>query len=42
VTWGIVVGAALLSFGFVLTAIYVLVANTRLDALSRHLQEAVQ
>jgi uncharacterized membrane protein (DUF485 family) len=42
VTWGIVVGVALLSFGFVLTAIYVLVANTRLDALSRHLQEAVQ
>ena len=42
VTWGIVVGAALLSFGFVLTAIYVLVANTRLDALSRHLQETLQ
>jgi uncharacterized membrane protein (DUF485 family) len=39
VTWGILVGAALLSFGFVLTAIYVLVANTRLDALSRRLQE---
>jgi len=26
----------------VLTAIYVLVANTRLDALSRHLQETLQ
>lgn len=39
VTWGILVGAAVLGFGFVLTAIYVLVANTRLDALSRRLQE---
>ncbi|MFE1599796.1 DUF485 domain-containing protein [Methylobacterium sp. ID0610] len=38
-TWGILVGAALLGFGFVLTAIYVLVANTRLDGLSRRLQE---
>ena len=39
ITWGVVVGVALLGFGFVLTAIYVLVANTRLDALSRRLQE---
>jgi uncharacterized membrane protein (DUF485 family) len=39
VTWGFVVGAALLSFGFVLTAIYVFVANTRLDTLTRHLLE---
>lgn len=39
VTWGFVVGAALLSFGFVLTAIYVLVANTRLDTLTRRLLE---
>jgi uncharacterized membrane protein (DUF485 family) len=39
VTWGVVVGAALLSFGFLLTAIYVVVANTRFDALSRRLQE---
>ena len=42
VTWGIVVGAGLLSFGFVLTAIYVLFANTRLDALSRRLEEDVR
>jgi uncharacterized membrane protein (DUF485 family) len=42
ITWGIVVGAALLSFGFVLTAIYVLVANTRLNALGRLLQEDLQ
>ncbi|ACL58089.1 DUF485 domain-containing protein [Methylobacterium nodulans] len=39
ITWGIIAGAALLSFGFVLTAVYVLVANTRLDALSRRLEE---
>jgi uncharacterized membrane protein (DUF485 family) len=39
VTWGVVVGVALLSFGFLLTAIYVVVANTHLDALSRRLQE---
>ncbi|MGH1569547.1 DUF485 domain-containing protein [Methylobacterium sp. P31] len=42
VTWGILVGAALLSCGFVLTAIYVLVANTRLDGLSRRLQEELR
>jgi uncharacterized membrane protein (DUF485 family) len=42
ITWGIVVGAALLSFGFVLTAIYVLVANTRLNVLGRLLQEDLQ
>ncbi len=41
-TWGLVVGAALLSFGFLLTTIYVLVANTRLDMLSRRLQEEVR
>ena len=40
-TWGVVVGVALLGFGFLLTATYVLVANTRLDALSRQLQEDV-
>jgi uncharacterized membrane protein (DUF485 family) len=39
VTWGVVIGAGLLSFGFVLTAVYVLVANTRLDAISQRLQE---
>lgn len=41
-TWGIVAGVALLCFGFVLTATYVLVANTRLDALSQRLLENVQ
>ena len=39
ITWGVVLGVALLSFGFVLTAIYVVIANTRLDDLSRRLQE---
>ncbi len=39
ITWGIVIGAALLSFGFILTAIYVFVANTRLDVISQQLQE---
>jgi len=34
-----VIGAGLLSFGFILTAVYVLVANTRLDAISLRLQE---
>lgn len=40
-TWGIVVGVGLLAFGFLLTATYVLVANTRLDTLSRRLREDV-
>ena len=40
-TWGVVAGVALLCFGFLLTATYVLVANTRLDALSQRLQEDV-
>ena len=39
VTWGVVIGAGLLSFGFVLTAVYVLIANTRLDAISQRLEE---
>lgn len=39
VTWGVAVGVALLVLGFVLTVIYVLVANTRLDGLSRRLRE---
>jgi len=39
ITWGVVIGAGLLSFGFILTAVYVLVANTRLDAISQRLQE---
>jgi len=39
ITWGVVIGAGLLSFGFFLTAVYVLVANTRLDAISQQLQE---
>lgn len=39
VTWGIAVGVALLGLGFALTVIYVLVANTRLDGLSRRLRE---
>jgi len=38
-TWGVVIGASILSFGFVLTAIYVVYANRRFDALSRRIQE---
>jgi uncharacterized membrane protein (DUF485 family) len=41
-TWGVVLGAGLLSFGFALTAIYVLVANTRLDRLTRLLREELE
>lgn len=41
-TWGVVLGAGLLSFGFALTAIYVLVANTRLDRLTRLLREDLE
>lgn len=40
-TWGVVVGAGLLSLGFVLTAIYVAVANARFDTLSQRLREDV-
>ncbi len=39
VTWGVVVGLALLGLGFVLTAVYVLVSNVRLDPLARSLIE---
>jgi uncharacterized membrane protein (DUF485 family) len=39
VTWGVVIGAGSLSVVFILTAVYVLVANTRLDAISQRLQE---
>lgn len=42
VTWGVIVGVALLGLGFLLTAAYVAVANTRLDSLSRRLQEDVR
>lgn len=40
-TWGVAVGVGLLALGFVLTVAYVLVANTRLDALSDRLREDV-
>lgn len=39
ITWGLVLGVGLLGLGFVLTAIYVAFANSRLDELSRRLQE---
>jgi uncharacterized membrane protein (DUF485 family) len=42
ITWGLVLGVGLLIFGFVLTAIYVVFANSRLDDLSRRLQEDLQ
>jgi uncharacterized membrane protein (DUF485 family) len=41
ITWGIVLGAALLGLGFILTAIYVAVANARFDALTQRLREDV-
>lgn len=42
ITWGVVVGAGLLCFGFILTAVYVVFANSRLDDLSRRLREDLQ
>ncbi|MFG1377464.1 DUF485 domain-containing protein [Xanthobacter autotrophicus] len=41
-TWGIVAGVGLLSLGFVLTAIYVAVANRHFDHLTKSLEEEVQ
>ena len=41
-TWGIAAGAGILCFGFLLTALYVGFANTRLDRLSRRLHEEMQ
>ena len=38
-TWGIVAGVGLLSLGFVLTAIYVAVANRHFDHLTKSLEE---
>ena len=41
-TWGIVAGVSLLGLGFVLTAIYVAVANRTFDRLTQDLREDVQ
>lgn len=41
-TWGVVAGVGLLSLGFVLTAIYVAVANRHFDDLTQSLREDVQ
>jgi uncharacterized membrane protein (DUF485 family) len=41
-TWGIVAGVGLLGLGFVLTAIYVAVANRHFDRLTENLREDVQ
>ena len=42
VTWGVVAGVALLSLGFVLTAIYVSIANRHFDDLTESLREDMQ
>ncbi|MET4476691.1 DUF485 domain-containing protein [Bradyrhizobium sp. F1.13.3] len=39
ISWGVVIGVALIALGFLLTAIYVLRANSRFDLLSQHLLE---
>jgi uncharacterized membrane protein (DUF485 family) len=41
-TWGLLAGVGVIGFGFVLTALYVLYANARFDALTRQLKEALQ
>lgn len=41
-TWGIVAGVGLLGLGFVLTAIYVAVANRHFDRLTEALKEEMQ
>lgn len=41
VSWGVLVGVGLLCFGFLLTAIYVIFANTRLDRLTGQFKREV-
>ncbi|MFG1319264.1 DUF485 domain-containing protein [Xanthobacter autotrophicus] len=41
-TWGILAGVGLLSLGFVLTAIYVAIANRHFDHLTTRLEEEMQ
>jgi uncharacterized membrane protein (DUF485 family) len=42
ITWGVLIGVALIALGFVLTAIYVQRANSRFDHLSQRLLEEAQ
>lgn len=42
ISWGILVGIGLLCFGFLLTAAYVVFANTRLDRLTAKFHEEVR
>lgn len=42
VTFGVVVGLALIILGLVLTAIYVAVANIRFDALAQRIEEELR
>jgi len=42
ITWGVVVGLGLLCLGFLLTVLYVLIANTRLENLRRRILEDTQ
>ena len=41
-TWGLLAGVGVIALGFLLTALYVVRANSRFDALSERLKEDVQ
>lgn len=41
-TWGVLVGVLIIALGFILTAIYVRLANTRFDRLNAKILEDVQ
>jgi uncharacterized membrane protein (DUF485 family) len=41
-TWGLLVGVGIIALGFLLTAVYVVWANSRFDALSERLAEDVR
>jgi uncharacterized membrane protein (DUF485 family) len=39
ITWGVLIGVGLIAFGFLLTALYVRLANSRFDRLNQLLLE---
>ncbi|PKA39511.1 DUF485 domain-containing protein [Rhizobium sullae] len=42
ISWGVLIGVGILCFGFALTAVYVVFANTRLDRLTHRFHEEVR
>lgn len=42
ISWGVLVGVGILCFGFLLTAIYVVFANIRLDSLTERFEKEVR